>query len=876
MRRFVHRLVALVRGRRADAELEREIAAHVSLIEDELVGQGLSREDARLAARRRFGGVEQTKERQRDARSFIWVEDLRRDVRYALRTLAKTPVFTAAAILTLAIGIGGTTAVFSLIEAVLLQRLPFPNADRLVMVYEDGATFGFPKSDLAPVTYAGWSRLNEVFDSTAAVTDFGAVLMINEEPLRMAGRRVTSSLFEVLGARAQLGRVLLPADDPPGSSVVVLAHALWQDRFGGDPNIVGRTIPINNEPYLVVGVMPRTFQFLEPYVKLWIPAGFTSAELTHGAHYLSVVGRMKPGINASRVQADLNAIGVRIRPLLPPDREAPTAVIVPLKDVMAGSVRAPLLLLMTAVGVVLLIACANLASLLLARAAARGHEIALRGALGASRNRVVRQLLTESLLLAVGGLALGTVLARWSFAFLEQLVPPAMSAFAAPALSGTTFAVAAVVAFVTSVLFGLAPALASTRRSLTDALKAGGRGSSASQRGRGAFVVAEVALTLVLLVAAGLLLQTFYRMRYANLGVNPERALTLRTALPLDRYGEQPRRIAFYDRVLAGVEHLPGVVAAGYSTSVPLEWKGATSEVTLDGVAPVKGVAYDANHRQVSAGYLKAIGTPLVRGRYFDDHDTETSQRVVIVNETMARRFWRDGNPIGKRFALDQASRTNQWLTVIGVVGDVRQMGLDVPPRPEMYIPFRQIDSQPWFAPRDLIVRTTGEPMASARAVKQVVHNVDPTVAVSNIRTLDEVLDEDVAARRIGTTLLTVFAAFAVVLAVVGIYGVIAYYVAQHVPEMGIRLALGASPRDIVGLIVKKGVALALAGVAIGAAAAAALTRLMSGILVGVSPTDVRTFAFAAALLLCFAFVASYLPARRARRVDPIVALRSE
>lgn len=876
MRRFLHRLLALVRGRRADAQLDREIAAHLALIEDELVGQGLSREAARLAARRRFGGVEQTKERQRDVRSFVWVDDLRRDVQYAMRTLARTPVLTPAAILTLTIGIGGTTAVFSLIDAVLLQRLPFPNADRLVMVYEDGARFGFPNSDLAPVTYAGWSGLNGVFDSTAAVTDFGAVLMNNEEPLRVAGRRVTSSLFEVLGARAQVGRVLLPTDDRPGSKVVVLAHALWQDRFGGDSTIVGRTITINNDAYLVVGVMPATFQFLQPYVKLWVPAGFSGEELANGAHYLGMVGRMKPGVDASRVRADLNAIGVQIRPLLPADREAPRAVIVPLKDVMSGDVRAPLLLLMTAVGVVLLITCANLASLLLARAAARGHEIALRGALGASRSRLVRQLLTESLLLAFAGLALGTVLARWSFAFLEQLVPPAMSAFAAPALSGTTFAVAAVVASVTGVLFGLAPALASTRPNLTDALKAGGRGSAASQRGRGAFVVAQVALTLVLLVAAGLLLQTFYRMRYTNLGVDPERVLTLRTSLPLDRYSGQPRRAAFYDRVLANVGQLPGVVAAGYSTSVPLEWKGATSEVTLEGITPVKGVAYDANHRQVSAGYLKAIGTPLVRGRYFDDHDTETSQPVVIVNETMARRFWRDGDPIGKRFTLDNSDRAHQWLTVIGVVGDVRQMGLDVPARPEMYIPFRQIDSQPWFAPRDLIVRTTGDPMASAGAVKEVVHGVDPTIAVSNIRRLDEVLDEDVSARRIGTTLLTVFAAFAVVLAVVGIYGVMAYYVAQHVPEMGVRIALGASHRDIVGLIVKKGLTLAIAGVVIGAAAAAALTRLMSGVLVGVSPTDAPTFVLVAALLLGLAFVASYLPARRARGVDPIVALRSE
>jgi putative ABC transport system permease protein len=437
---------------------------------------------------------------------------------------------------------------------------------------------------------------------------------------------------------------------------------------------------------------------------------------------------------------------------------------------------------------------------------------------------------------------------------------------------GVTMAITAI----TGVLFGLAPALAATRRSLIEELKTSGRGISASQRGRGAFVIAEVAMTLVLLVTAGLLLQTFYRMRYADLGVRPERLLTLRTSLPLDRYAEQSRRVAFFDRVLAGVEHLPGVVAAGYTTSVPLEWKGATSEVTLEGVAPVKGVAYDANHRQVSARYLQAIGTPLVRGRYFDDHDSEQSQHVVIVNETMARRFWPGRDPLGQRVTLDDFVRPDRWLTIVGVVGDVRQMGLDAPPRPEMYIPYRQMDAQPWFAPRDLVVRTAGEPTALASAVTQVVHDVDSTIAVSNIRTLDDVLDEDVASRRVGTTLLAAFAAFALVLAVVGIYGVTAYFVAQHVPEMGVRIALGASARDIVGLVVLKGLKLALAGIAIGAAAGAMVTRLMSSLLFGVSPTDIMTFAIGAALLLGLALLASYLPARRASGVDPITALRAD
>ena len=439
----------------------------------------------------------------------------------------------------------------------MLQRLPFPHADRIVMVYEDSTKFGFPRNDLAPVTYAGWSRLNDVFDSTAGLTDLGAVLDLHGEPVRVSGTRVTSSLFDVLGAQALLGRVLLSEDDRPDAKVAVLAFGLWQNRFGGDPAIVGRTITINNEPYLVVGVMPKSFQFLLPHIGLWVPAGFTAEELPE-RRALRDHGRQHEGWSGHHAcQGEPRCHRHRIRPLLPADREPPRAVIVSLKDVMSEDARGPLLLLMAAIGGVLIIACANLASLLLARAAARSHEIALRGALGASRGRIVRQLLTESFLLALGGLMFGILLARWSFSFLQQLVPPTMTAFAEPALSGTTFVLAAGVSILTGVLFGLGPALSSTRRELTDALKASGRGIGDRSAGGGAFVVAEVALTLVLLVAAGLLLQTFYRMRYADLGVRPGGLLTLRTGLPLDRYGAHAKRVAFYDRVLADVERLP-------------------------------------------------------------------------------------------------------------------------------------------------------------------------------------------------------------------------------------------------------------------------------------------------------------------------------
>jgi putative ABC transport system permease protein len=867
-----------LRPGRAERQLDREIASHLAMLEDDLRRRGLSPGDAQRAARRTFGGVDQAKEIQRDARSLPWLEDARRDVRHAVRALARNRGFALAAILTLALGIGGTTAVFSLIDAVLLRPLPFADADRLVMVFEDNSRSGFPQDVVSPAHYGAWASENDVFDSVAAATEFGAVLSGGNEPLGVQGRRVTRSLFLTLGAAPLLGRVFTPSEDSPGGPLVtILSYGLWQRRFGGDPDVVGRPILVNDQRYVVVGVMPRHFQFFESYVGLWVPAAFTSEELTNGAHYLMMLGRMKPGVDAARVVANLQTIGARVAQQHPGEERwrAARPVVIPLGERIAGEARRPLLLLLIAVGVVLLIACANLASLLLARGAGRRHEIALRGALGASRGRIVRQLLAESLVLSTLGLAVGLLLARWTFSFLEQLVPPAMTLFAHPALDRRTVAVAGGLALATSVLFGLAPALQAARMALGDALRSGRRTVSGTH-GRGALVVAEVALTLVLLVAAGLLLQTFHRMRYADLGIRPDHVLTVRTALPLERYSEPARRRAFYDRVLASVERLPGVVGAGYTTSVPLEWKGGTSNFAIEGRVCDPAMSCDANHRQVSTGYLRAIGTPLRSGRFFDWRDQAGTQPVVIVNETMAQRYWPGEDVIGRRIRLDQPEDVDRWLTIIGVVGDVRQMGLEAPPRPEMYIPYQQIDTQPWFAPRDLVVRGAGDTVNLTGAIKAQVHAVDDALAVSNVRTLDEVLDEDVAARRVGTTLLLAFAALAVLLAIVGIYGVIAYFVAQHVPEMGVRIALGAQASDILRLVVGKGLKLAAAGVALGTMAALATARLMSSLLYGVNGSGVTACVVAGALLLVLALAASYIPGRRAIGTDPIVALRAE
>jgi predicted permease len=523
----------------------------------------------------------------------------------------------------------------------------------------------------------------------------------------------------------------------------------------------------------------------------------------------------------------------------------------------------------------MLIACANVASLLLARAAARRHEVALRSSLGATRSRIVRQLLTESLVLSALGLLVGVVLAKWALVFLARLVPPGMMLFAQPTLDLRTLGFTALVSLIAGVLFGLAPAIHATKLDPGSTLKATGRGPSGSDARRSVLVVAEVAMALVLLVVAGLLVQTLYRLRYADVGFRPGQVLTLRTSLPPDRYASHARRTLFYDQVLERVTRVPGVLAAGYTTSVPLAWKGGTTGFVAERQALDPRLTDDVNHRQVSADYLRAIGIPLLQGRYFDESDNANAQPVVIVNQTMARQYWPGVNVIGRRIRpTDDQAHPAPWLTIVGVVGDVRQMGLDEPVKAEMYVPYRQFDSQSWFAPRDLAVRTTGDPMRLADAITREIHAVDGAQPVSHIRLASDILDQEVAARRIGTIVLAAFAAFAALLAIVGIYGVISFFVVQHIPEIGVRIALGAQAREILTLVAGKGVVLTLVGLAIGAVAAVAATRLVSSLLYGFTGFDPTALGLATLLLLLMALVASYVPARRATKLDPIVALR--
>ncbi|MDT5272319.1 MAG: hypothetical protein QOH49_4505 [Acidobacteriota bacterium] len=801
------------------------------------------------------------------------------DVRFGARMLWKRPGFTAVAVLMLALGIGANTAIFSLVNAVLLKPLPFPEPERLVMLWEDATSIGFPQNTPAPANYVDWKAQTQSFEGMAAVLYTSFNLTGYGEPQKVNGNAVSAELFPLLGVRPALGRGFTAEEEKPGSDkVVILSHGLWRDTFGGEPSIVGRDIILGGEKYTVVGVMPEGFHFLEPYTRVWVPLAQSPEDWANrGGHYLTVVGRLKQGVSVEQADADLKAVTARIAHDNPEEAGDLRAYVLPLREQVSGQVRRPLLILVVAVAFVLLIACANVAGLLLARSAARRKEIAVRVALGASRARIVRQLLTESALLSGAGGAAGLLLTLWSFAFLRQLVPPSLAASAPLTVDGRALLFTLAVSLMTATLFGLAPALQASKAGPADALKQGGGRGAVGGRGlRGAFVVVEVGLALVLLVGAALLIQSLQKLRGQYAMKEPEQVLTLRTVLPGNRYQEHAQREAFYDSVLGRVRALPGVVSAGYTTAVPLAWKGGTSGFVVEGSVLDPRLGYDAIHRQVTAGYLESLGLPLKAGRYFKESDAPQGQPVAVVNEAMARTYFPNGDALGKRFKVGDPDSERPWLTVVGVVGDIRQMGIEAPAKPEFYLPYKQVNYQPWFAPAHLVVRTSVEPTSLVASVRREVYAVDPEQPIANVQTMEEILGEESAQRRVGMTLLAAFAGLALLLASLGIYGVLSFFVAQHTQEIGVRLALGARPRSILALVLGKGMRLALAGLGLGLCGALLLTRLIESQLFGVSASDPFTYAGLALLLALVALLACYLPARKATKVDPMVALRYE
>jgi putative ABC transport system permease protein len=689
------------------------------------------------------------------------------------------------------------------------------------------------------------------------------------------GRRVTSNLFDVLGTPPLIGRTFTEEEDRTNPNLVIISYGLWQRRYNGDPGIVNRSILMSGIKYTVLGVMPRDFVLMNREMDFWQPIHFTPQEAAdHGSHYLNVVARLKPGVSVERARSEMSAIAKQLADQFPANRRV-GAVVVPIRQELLGNTRMAVLVLMGAAGCVLLIACANLASLLLARAVARQREMAVRAALGAGRSRIVSQLITEGLLLAILGGAGGLLVARAGMTLLAKLVPRGYLAPESAHLNGTLLLFTLALALITGVLFSIVPAIQTARTSLNDALRQGGRGGVGGRRAttRDALVVIEVAMALVLLTGAGLMLKTMAKLRAIDVGFRPDHLLTMRVTLPREQYREAQRRLAFYDRVLQGVRALPGVEAAAFNSVLPFESAGNTQAFRVDGrdFGPVE--ASDALLRVGTNDYLKLLGVRLLEGRLADDRDAGNAPPVIVVNETLAKRWWPNESALGHRIAM--GGRNAVWRSVIGVVKDVRERGYELDLKAGVYIPYVQF-TDTWAQPESLIVRTKGDPTALTGAIRHIISGVDPQQPIMAIRTMEETLDRTVEDRSQQMALLGAFAALAITLASIGIYGVLSYAVTQRRREIGVRMALGATSRSVVAMVAGRGLLLTAAGLAIGLAGASLGTRAMKTMLYGVDAIDFSTFGAVSLLLCAVAALACWIPALRASRVDPIVVLRDE
>ena len=805
--------------------------------------------------------------------------DFFQDLRYAGRMQFKNPGFTIVAVIALALGIGANTAIFSVVNSVLMRPLPYKDPERLVMVWEDATKFGYPRDTPAIANYVDWRNQNTVFEGMAAIADESFNLTGTGDPERLEGHLVSANLFSLLGVDPQLGRTFTSAEDQPGSNrVVVLSHALWQRRFGGDSAIVGKPINLNGASYTVVGVMPASFQFPTSDDQVWAPIAFTSKDAANrDRHYLQVLARLKPGTSLGQAQTEMNTIGARLQQQYPESNTDLGVAVTSLHEHLVGDIRPALLILLGAVGLVLLIACANVANLLLARAAVRQKEIAVRVALGARRHRLIRQFLTESVLLATFGGVVGLVVAYGGLMLLRAFIPENISQAGQIAIDLKVLGFTFLVSLVTGLIFGLAPALQAARFNQTETLKEGGRDSatgSSGKRIRSLLVTAEVAVSLVLLIGAGLLINSFLRLRNVDPGFRADNLLTMRIVLPQPKYAERERRSAFYTELVQRVQSLAGVKSAAVTTNLPLYRQGNSIGVTIEGQLPLPpGQANIVVTRIISPGYFDTMTIPLLGGRQFTDQDVRTGPRAVVISESMARRYWPGEDAVGKRIGLGEIQRPEDWFQVIGVVKDVRQFELTADPRPQMYLTYRQAS---FFPAEDLVVKTNVDPASLAATVRNTVWEIDKDQPVSKIRTMEEILLDSISRQRFSMLLLAIFAGVALILAAVGIYGVMSYSVAQRTHEIGIRMALGAQTGAVLKLAVGYGLRLVVAGIVIGLIAAFALTRVMSTLLFGVTATDPTTFTLISLLLVAVAALASYIPARRATKVDPIIALRYE
>jgi putative ABC transport system permease protein len=804
------------------------------------------------------------------------MSNILKDILYAIRSLARHPGFTGIALITLALGIGANTAIFSVVNAVLLRPLPFDDPERIVWLWDTQPQLATTPTSLPD--FLGWKDQNRSFAHLAAFQGGSIFVDAGDGARDTPVGLVTPDLFSVFHVSPILGRTFTDEETLPGRfRVAVLSHSMWQNRFGSDPNVTSRTIQLNGAPYTIIGVMPAGFSYPDR-AELWRPLPIDPAKLDPGPHYLSVVGRLKPGVTLAQAQADMSVIAARLSQQYKEKNAGHGVKLEPLANVVVGDIGLALYVLLGAVGFVLLIACANLANLTLARVGARQKEIALRTALGASRLRIVRQLLIESVLLAMGGGVVGLVLAFWAVRWVVSLsadtIPRAREISIDPIVAGFTL----LISVITGVLFGLAPALQVSRPDLTDALKESGRSTSGvrTNRLRGALVVSEVALSLVLLVGAGLMIRSFEKLNEIDPGFKPGQVLTLGVAFLRVKYPEDEQVAQGFSQILERAAATPGVLSAGAISDLPLTGSNISDSFTIEGRPPIpKESEPSTEYHIVTPRYFESMGIPILSGRDVAPTDTRKSPNVVVINDVFARRHFAGENPLGHRLKLQGQERDP--LLIIGVVSNVRNLALDEQPTPEVYVPYLQDPLFPDYQrAMTMVVRSNSDPGAIAGPLRAAVTSVDKSLPVYALKPLTEHLHDSLARRRFNLILLTVFSCVALALAAVGIYGVISYGVTQRTHEMGIRMALGAKPRDVLRLVVRQAMLLVLAGVAIGLLASLALTRLMKGLLFSISVTDPITFVVISLLMTLIALLACVVPARRATKVDPLMALRYE
>jgi len=848
---------------------------------NEAMAAGMTEADARVMALREFGPIDRIKERCRETRRVSWIQDFGQDLRYGVRMLRESPGFTAVATLTLALGIGANTAIFSIVDAVLLRPFSYPDPSQLVFVFD------VPQKQPDALSALSWRDFNEcrghnhVFSEMAGNAFHDLTLTGAGEPSIVNTADVSPELFPLLNAKPLAGRTLLPEDGRTGAAAVaVVSEDLWRSRFGSDPNLVGRSITLDMRSFTVVGVLPASFRYPDgaPRQDVWISVLqdplFGPLASQPGVPLLGVIGRLKPGVSVEKAQAEMKSMGARLAKAFPAEGSGLEIRIRPYREVVVGNLRSALLILLSAVGLVLLIACANVANLLLSRATSRGREIAVRIALGASRARIVRQLLTESALLGLVGGTAGVLLAASAVWSLQRFLPPEVVRIGSIQVGGPVLAFALAVSFAAALVFGVAPALLSTPTTLEARIKEGGErtGQRGGQHLRNILAIAEISLAMVLLVAGGLLIRSFARVTSVNPGFDPENVIKAEVSLPLFEYSTPRQWTAFAGELLTRLQAQPGLQESALGAPLPMDRQGAANfSFTVVGNPPLPpGKTTTADYATVSPGYFRVMRIPLLRGRLFSAQDGPSNPDVAIVSETLAKRYFPNQDPIGRQMRFGFPPDSNVPREIVGIVGDVRDVALGQKPGEMMYVPFAQA---PLYG-GEVVARSSLSASNVAAAIRQAVHSIDKDLPVTDVAPLPDALGQSISRERFRTLLLGSFSAIALVLAAVGIYGVISYSASQRTHEIGIRMALGAQRRDVLRLILGQGAQLALPGLAIGVALALPLTRFIASLLYGVSTRDPLTLGAVAIILFGVTLAACYIPARRATRVDPMVALR--